>query len=109
MWGLIAFGLLVLFIFVGYEAAMKLRSPITANTPNASSQTDGNLSVSPSGNDTVARTIQDQKNSGSDFGPSEIGSDSPNSCEAPPTNINMRRQSDMDSRYTTADTPVLMT
>jgi len=72
MWGLIAFGLLVLFIFVGYEAAMKLRGPITANTPNASSQTDGNLFVSPSGNDTVARTIQDEKNSGSDFSPLKL-------------------------------------
>ena len=51
---------------------MQLRSPITANMSSASSQTDGELSVSPSGNDTVAKTIQDQKNSGSDFSPPKL-------------------------------------
>jgi hypothetical protein len=54
IWGLIAFGLLILFVFVGYQAAMKFRSPgvSAANTPNKSGQTDGGLSVSPSGSDT---------------------------------------------------------
>jgi hypothetical protein len=31
IWGLIAFGLLVLFIFVGYLAALKYRAPSVSN------------------------------------------------------------------------------
>ena len=61
MWGLIAFGLLVLFLFVGYQAAMKLRGPVSpvANTTNAR-QTDSNLFVSRDGSNTAAKTTQDQ-------------------------------------------------
>jgi tetratricopeptide (TPR) repeat protein len=64
MWGLIAFGLLALFILVGYQAATKLRSPSlpAANTRDMNGKTDGGISVSPSHNDTVARTAPDQKN-----------------------------------------------
>lgn len=69
MWGLIAFGLLVLFFFVGYQVAMRLRGPNTANAPNVSSQAAGSLSVSPSGSDTVVRTTQDQTSSGSNSTP----------------------------------------
>jgi hypothetical protein len=65
VWGLIAFGLLVLFVFVGYQAAIKFRNPNTANTPDVSSHAGGSPPVSPSGGDTVARTIQDQKSAGS--------------------------------------------
>jgi tetratricopeptide (TPR) repeat protein len=71
IWGLIAFGLLILFVFVGYQAAMKFRNPIVpaANTPNVSGQTDGSLSASSSGSDTVARTTQDQNSAGADSSP----------------------------------------
>jgi tetratricopeptide (TPR) repeat protein len=60
--------LLILFVFVGYQAAMKLRSPIlpAANAPNVSGQTDGGLSVAPSDSDTVAKTRPDKQSSGSD-------------------------------------------
>jgi tetratricopeptide (TPR) repeat protein len=46
---------------------MKLRGPIVpaANAPNVTGQTDGSLSVSSSGSDTVARTPQDKNSSGS--------------------------------------------
>ena len=68
MWGLIAFGLLVLFVFVGYQAAMKFRSPgaSTANTLDASGHTDGSLSVSLSDSDTGARTTPDKKSAAAD-------------------------------------------
>ena len=40
MWGLIASGLLIVAVFVGYEAAMKSRNSNapTANTPKLSGQ-----------------------------------------------------------------------
>jgi tetratricopeptide (TPR) repeat protein len=55
MWGLIAFGLLILFIFVGYLAAMKFRGPNVpaANARYASGQTDDGMSASTSGGNTV--------------------------------------------------------
>jgi hypothetical protein len=71
MWGLIAFGLLILFILVGYQAATKLRSPSlsAANTRDMNGQTDGSMSVSPSRSDTVVRKTPDQKNSVPDSNP----------------------------------------
>src|ERR1700678_756243 len=66
MWGLIAFGSLVLFVLVGYQAALRFRGPLTANTPSVSTQTDSSLSVSPSGSNSVMRTTQDQRDSGLD-------------------------------------------
>jgi hypothetical protein len=71
MWGLIAFGLLVLFILVGYQAATKLRSPSfpAANTGDLNGQTDGSMSVSPSRGGAVERTTPDQKNSVRDSNP----------------------------------------
>lgn len=43
IWGLIAFGLLAIFIFVGYQSALKFRSPSTsiADTHNTIAQSDG--------------------------------------------------------------------
>jgi tetratricopeptide (TPR) repeat protein len=71
MWGLIAFGLLVLFILVGYQAATKLRSPSfpAANTGDLNGQTDGSMSVAPSRGGAVERTTPDQKNSARDPNP----------------------------------------
>jgi hypothetical protein len=45
MWGLIAFGLLVLFVFVGYQAATKYRSPNVpaADARNTSAQSDDDM------------------------------------------------------------------
>ena len=60
MWGLIAFGLLILFVLVGYQAATKFRSPSlpAANTRDMNGQTDGSMSVSPSRSDTVVTPDQ---------------------------------------------------
>jgi tetratricopeptide (TPR) repeat protein len=71
MWGLIAFGLLVLFILVGYQAATKLRSPSlpAANTRDMNGQTDGSMSVSPSRSDTGVTTTPDQRISVPDSSP----------------------------------------
>jgi hypothetical protein len=71
MWGLIAFGLLILFIFVGYQAATKFGNPNrpAANTRDVNGQTDASMPVSPSRSDTVVRTTPDQKTAASDRNP----------------------------------------
>ena len=58
MWGLIAFGLLIVFVFVGYQTAMKFRSPNapTANTTKISGQANGNSPESPSDSETLVGT-----------------------------------------------------
>jgi tetratricopeptide (TPR) repeat protein len=68
MWGIIAFGLLILFLLIGYEAAMKVRgtSNPAANTPDTNSRTNGSTSVSSPLSDTAERRTQDQKASASD-------------------------------------------
>jgi tetratricopeptide (TPR) repeat protein len=55
IWGLIAFGLLAIFVFVGYQAALKSRSPSTsvADTHNANRQLDGSPAFTQSNSDTV--------------------------------------------------------
>jgi tetratricopeptide (TPR) repeat protein len=59
IWGLIAFGLLAIFVFVGYQAALKFRSPSTsvADTHNRNSQLDGSPAFIQSNSDTVKQTI----------------------------------------------------
>jgi tetratricopeptide (TPR) repeat protein len=71
MWGLIAFGLLILFVLVGYQAATKFRSPglPAADTRDMNVQTDGNMSASPPRSDTVAGPTPDQGTSASDRKP----------------------------------------
>jgi tetratricopeptide (TPR) repeat protein len=63
MWGLIAFGLLILFVFVGYQAAMKFRSPSipVVNTRGENDQTDASRPVPPSPSDTITRTTRGPK------------------------------------------------
>jgi tetratricopeptide (TPR) repeat protein len=74
MWGLIAFGLLILFVLVGYQAATKFRSPSApaGNTRDMNGEADGGMSVSPSRSDTVVRTTPDQKNSVPDSNPLKL-------------------------------------
>jgi tetratricopeptide (TPR) repeat protein len=55
VWGLIAFGLLILFVFVGYQAALRIHTPnaVATNTNNLSGQA---ASDTPSGGITPAGT-----------------------------------------------------
>jgi tetratricopeptide (TPR) repeat protein len=71
VWGLIAFGLLILFVLVGYQAATKFRSPSlpAADTRDVNGQTDSSMSASPVRSDTVVRTTRDQKTSATDRSP----------------------------------------
>ncbi len=69
MWGMIAFGLLILFVLVGYQAAMKYRSLPAANTAAGNGLTDGSASVSPSDSNTVAGATPNPQSSGSDARP----------------------------------------
>jgi tetratricopeptide (TPR) repeat protein len=58
IWGLIAFGLLAIFVFVGYQAALKFRSPSTsiADTHNRNGQLDGSPAFTQSNSNTVKQT-----------------------------------------------------
>jgi hypothetical protein len=49
MWGMIALGLLILFLFVGYQAAMKVRGPSisVANTRDTHNDSDSTISAIP--------------------------------------------------------------
>jgi tetratricopeptide (TPR) repeat protein len=72
MWGMIALGLLILFLFVGYQAAMKARGPSIsiANTRDTHNDSDSTISAIPPLSDTAQRPIQDQQTTASDSHPS---------------------------------------
>ena len=71
MWGMIAFGLLILFLFVGYQAAMRLRGPSisVADTRDTHKDSGATISATPLLRDTAQRPIQDQQTSASDSQP----------------------------------------
>jgi tetratricopeptide (TPR) repeat protein len=58
VWGLVAFGLLILFVLVGYQAALRFRSPNAqaTSTRNMSGEAESNVSHLPSGSNTPAGT-----------------------------------------------------
>ena len=58
IWALIAFGLLAIFVFVGYQAALKFRSPNTpvADTHSTNGPLDGGSAFTRSNSDTVEQT-----------------------------------------------------
>jgi tetratricopeptide (TPR) repeat protein len=65
IWGLVAFGLLVVFIFVGYQAALRFHSPgvSIADTHSTKDQSDSAPALRPPTGDTVKQTSPDHKNS----------------------------------------------
>lgn len=70
IWGLVALGLLALFAVVGYQAALKLRTPSApvadthgADTHGMKEQFGGAVAFTHPGSGTVTQTIPDQKSS----------------------------------------------
>jgi tetratricopeptide (TPR) repeat protein len=71
IWGLIALGLLALFVVVGYQTALKLRSlgiPV-ADTSSKNDVSSGSVALTGPGSDTVKPTTPDQNKSGSTSNP----------------------------------------
>jgi tetratricopeptide (TPR) repeat protein len=64
IWGLIALGLLALFVLVGYRAAVKFRGPSVpiVDTQSTNDQSNAGLAVTHSESDTVKQTTPDQRN-----------------------------------------------
>ena len=71
IWGLIALGLLALFVVVGYQAAVKFRGPSisVADTQSKSDLSSGSVAFTSPGGGTVKPTTPDQKKSGSTSNP----------------------------------------
>jgi tetratricopeptide (TPR) repeat protein len=67
IWGLIAFGLLAIFIFIGYQAALKFRSASTtvADTHSTNVQSGGSPVYTHSDSDPGKQTTPESKNAGS--------------------------------------------
>jgi tetratricopeptide (TPR) repeat protein len=66
IWGLVALGLLAVFIFVGYQAALKFRSPDPmADTPDKNVQASGNPDLARVDGNAGALTIPGLKSSSS--------------------------------------------
>jgi tetratricopeptide (TPR) repeat protein len=65
IWGLVALGLLALFVVVGYQAAQKFRAPSApvADTHSTNDQFSGGVAFTNPGSGTVTQTTPDQKNS----------------------------------------------
>jgi tetratricopeptide (TPR) repeat protein len=63
IWGLIAFGLVAIFIFVGYQAALKFRSPSTSavDTHRTNVQSDGSPSFAHPDSDASKQTTPESK------------------------------------------------
>jgi tetratricopeptide (TPR) repeat protein len=72
VWGLIAFGLLIVFVFVGYQAAMKFgyRNTAAANSHSVTGPTDGGVPASASRSDPARTTAQ--KDLGADTSPLDL-------------------------------------
>jgi hypothetical protein len=69
VWGLIAFGLLTLFLFVGYQAAIRFRSPSlpVAATRDMNGQTDGSETPPLGLGDTPVKNPADRETPSSDL------------------------------------------
>jgi tetratricopeptide (TPR) repeat protein len=74
IWGLIAFGLLAIFIFIGYEAALKFRgsSAPVADTHGANVQSDGSPASAHSDRDAGKQTAPESKKAGSASKPTSL-------------------------------------
>jgi tetratricopeptide (TPR) repeat protein len=71
IWGLIALGLLALFLVVGYQTALKLRSSgiLVADTQSKNDESSGSVAFTGPGSDTFKATTPDQRNSASTSNP----------------------------------------
>jgi len=71
IWGLIGLGLLALFVVVGYQAALKFRSPgiPVADRQSKNDESSGSVAFMRPGSDTVKATTPDQRNSASTSNP----------------------------------------
>jgi tetratricopeptide (TPR) repeat protein len=69
LWGLIAFGLLTVFLFVGYQAAIRFRNPShpVADTRDMNGQSDGSLTEPPRLGSPEIKTPPDGKTPSSDL------------------------------------------
>jgi tetratricopeptide (TPR) repeat protein len=73
IWGLVALGLLTVFIFVGYEAALKFRSPgPMADIPDKSVQASGSPDLARIDGDAGTSAIPELKSAGSTSKPSAM-------------------------------------